>query len=110
MLSPGDCLYIPSGCWHTAEAMEEESISISAGVRVPTMIDALSLVLADLASESEWRQRLPAMGRASPLSEQERQDAWRRRFSELGHTLEARLATRDLPQRLFARSGWWREH
>src|SRR5712664_1711260 len=75
VLEPGDWLYVPCGFWHSAEAVED-SISISVGVLAPSYLDALAMVAQELARDPRWRQRLCPMGRASPLSEEERQRAW----------------------------------
>jgi ribosomal protein L16 Arg81 hydroxylase len=107
VLSPGDCLYIPSGYWHVAEA-EEESVTVSLGVLAPSPLDALALVSAELARDPKWRRRLPAIGRATPMTESERQSAWRACLAELAKELDGRLSSRDLPVRLFAHTGWWR--
>lgn len=107
VLEPGDCLYIPCGWWHTADALDA-TISISAGVRAPALVDALSLVLAELAKDPAFRARLPPIGRASPLPEDMRQLRWRQQLDALGAELHRRLSAEDLPLRLFATTGWWR--
>jgi ribosomal protein L16 Arg81 hydroxylase len=107
VLAPGDCLYIPSGYWQVAQP-EEEGITAAFGVLAPSPLDALALVSAELARDPKWRKRLPAIGRATPMTEGERQAAWRACLVELSKELDARLISRDLPVRLFAHTGWWR--
>jgi 50S ribosomal protein L16 3-hydroxylase len=106
-LGPGDALYIPSGWWHHAEATEE-SISISAGVLTPTFVDALQFIAAELARDPRWRQRLPPIGRATLISDGERQEVWSQSLGRLRAELEQRLGSTELPGRLFASTGWWR--
>jgi hypothetical protein len=108
MLAPGDVLYIPSGCWHAADALEP-TVSISAGVLAPSPLDALQLVLVELAKEPKWRRRLPAMGRASPSSEDERRTRWRVELDALDAEVHRRLESPELVTHLFASSGWWKQ-
>lgn len=108
LLSPGDCLYLPPGWWHVAQA-EEESISISAGVLAPSFVDALAWVTAELARDPRWRRRLPPLGRATGLSDAERAESWSESLAELARELAERLAAPELPGRLYAATGWWRQ-
>jgi hypothetical protein len=85
VLEPGDCLYIPSGWWHTADALDDDTISISAGVRAPALVDALSLVLADLAKDPAWRARLASHRPREP--------------ADRGRATAALAATADRPRR-----------
>lgn len=106
LLEPGDCLYIPAGWWHTAEA-SEPSISLSAGVLAPSLVEVLGKLCAELAREPRWRRRLPPIGRAAPISDGQRLEAWSQSLAELRVELDARLAARDLPAWLYAQTGWW---
>lgn len=60
-LGPGDWLYIPSGWWHVAEAVEP-SLSLSAGVMAATPLSVLDWLRARLAAAPAWRRRLPPTG------------------------------------------------
>lgn len=108
VLEPGDVLYIPCGWWHAADALEA-TVSISAGVLAPTAVDAVTLALLELAADPTWRRRLPPMGRLSPASEDERRAAWSARLLELDAAVHAKLSAPDLPTRLFAATGWWKQ-
>ena len=59
-LEPGDCLYLPRGFVHQAEAMEEPSVHISLGVHVITWLDLLSVVLGQVAYRDERLRQAPA--------------------------------------------------
>jgi 50S ribosomal protein L16 3-hydroxylase len=107
LLEPGDWLYIPSGFWHSAEALEE-SISISAGILAPSYLDALAAVAHELAQDAEWRQRLFPIGRASPLSEQERHRAWGEQLARLAAEVSRRLTSPGAVAKIFAATGWWK--
>jgi ribosomal protein L16 Arg81 hydroxylase len=107
-LQPGDALYIPAGWWHIGQALEA-SISISAGVRAPTFIDALAFVTAELAREPRWRARLPTIGRAAGCSDDERRRVWSDSLGALRSELERRLSAPDLPAQLYAHTGWWKQ-
>jgi 50S ribosomal protein L16 3-hydroxylase len=106
VLEPGDCLYIPSGFWHVADALEETA-SISIGVLAPCPLDALGLVLRELAADPHWRARLPSIGGASPVPEAERAPLWSRNLEPLQAEVQRRLGAPDFALRLFAQTGWW---
>lgn len=106
ILGPGDWLYVPSGFWHSAEALED-SISISVGILAPSYLDALAMVAQELVRDPRWRQRLCPMGRASPLSEAERHRAWNEQLAELGAEVVSRLTSSTSVAKLFAATGWW---
>lgn len=89
LLSAGDWLYIPHGYWHKADA-REASFSLAVGVMSPSALDVLDFVRARLPESIRWRQRLPAMGAASSVSDEELLDRHRELFAELGADL-ARL-------------------
>jgi ribosomal protein L16 Arg81 hydroxylase len=106
ILQPGDWLYVPSGFWHSAEALED-SISISAGILAPSYLDALAMVAQQLARDPRWRQRLLPIGRASPMSEAERHLAWSEQLRGLGAEVVSRLTSGTSVAKLFAATGWW---
>lgn len=105
-LEAGDWLYIPRGFWHAAEAVED-SISISVGILVPSLIDAVALLVKELAQEPRWRQRLPPVGLATTLTDVDRQRIWSEPLRELGDELSRRLASDAGIAKLFAMTGWW---
>ncbi|MBK7863766.1 MAG: cupin [Archangiaceae bacterium] len=108
LLEPGDVLYIPNGWWHAADALEA-TVSISAGVLAPSVLDAASLVFSELAADPRWRRRLAPMGRANPLSEDERRAEWKREVDALSTELQQRLTAEELTTQLFAATGWWKQ-
>jgi Cupin superfamily protein. len=59
-LEAGDCLYLPRGFVHQAEALEEPSVHISLGIHVITLLDLLSVTLGQVGYVDErLRQALP---------------------------------------------------
>lgn len=60
-LAPGDWLYIPSGWWHMAAAIEP-SVSLSLGVMAATPLAVLDALRARLAASPVWRRRMPPTG------------------------------------------------
>ena len=59
VLEPGDCLYLPRGWIHSAEAQGETSIHLTVGVAPFTGHDVARAALEALASEEELRASLP---------------------------------------------------
>lgn len=88
-LTAGDWLYIPHGYWHKAEA-REASFSLAVGIMSPSALDVLDFVRQRLPESIRWRQRLPAVGAAAALNNEELLDQHRQLFTELGADL-ARL-------------------
>lgn len=55
-LEPGSFLFVPKGAWHTTEAQDQDTLSISFTFTAPTWIDLLSAAMrARLAQSSQWR-------------------------------------------------------
>ncbi len=71
-LGVGDWLYIPSGYWHRTQAHEEESISLSIGIRAPTAIDLYDFLRRRIINSLRWKQRLPLPQPASTELDKER--------------------------------------
>lgn len=69
--------------------------------QMPAIAGQLS-VDAELARDPRWRRRLPPLGRATGLSDEDRAGAW-------SESLAERLAAPELPSRLYAATGWWRQ-
>ena len=59
VLEPGDCLYLPRGWVHSAEAQGDTSIHLTVGVAPLTGYDVATAVIQALASEEELRASLP---------------------------------------------------
>lgn len=59
VLEPGDCLYLPRGWVHSAEAQGETSIHLTVGVAPFTGHDIATAVIEALGSEEELRASLP---------------------------------------------------
>ena len=59
VLQPGDCLYLPRGWVHSAEAQGDTSIHLTVGVAPFTGHDVATAMIEALASEEELRASLP---------------------------------------------------
>lgn len=56
-LKPGSSLFVPRGAWHTTQASDEDTLSISFTLTAPSWLDLLSAAMrARLAQSSEWRE------------------------------------------------------
>lgn len=53
MLSEGDRLYVPRGCWHEAVARDVDSVHITFGIHAVTLADLIAQCLLLLAEEDE---------------------------------------------------------
>ena len=89
LLSAGDWLYIPHGYWHKADA-KEASFSLAVGVMSPSALDLFDFLRQRLPESIRWRQRLPVVGAASPLSAEDLLEQHQELLAELGADL-ARL-------------------
>jgi hypothetical protein len=58
-LAAGDCLYVPRGFLHAAEAQRELSAHLTIGVVTTTWYDVVQTLIAGLAEEPELRRALP---------------------------------------------------
>lgn len=105
LLHAGDWLYIPHGYWHKAEA-REAAFSLAVGVMSPTALDLLDFLRRRLPASIRWRQRLPVVGAASPLDEQERLSRHAELFAEFAADLTRLLHDEQLVR------DWieWRSH
>ena len=60
LLEPGDCLYLPRGFQHQADAQDEPSVHLTIGIHVLTWVDLLSVALGQTASRhDDLRRALP---------------------------------------------------
>jgi ribosomal protein L16 Arg81 hydroxylase len=99
VLRPGDCLYIPTGWWHSARGMEGDSITLAIGLMTPSAISLLDLLRRELVSSVVWRQRLPVLGAASGASPQELAMIHESLFADLGRDLSRLLADPSFAKR-----------
>lgn len=58
-LRAGDCLYVPRGFLHSAQAQEDLSAHLTIGVVTTTWNDVVKDVVAGVAREAEFRRALP---------------------------------------------------
>lgn len=100
-LGPGDLLYIPGGWWHATRAAED-AVSLSVGLMPPTALAVLDFLRAQLVRSPQWRRRLPPLGRASPLGDEEKHAAVRAAVEALATELHGQLGAPALPARFFA--------
>ena len=97
VLEPGDCLYLPRGWIHSAEALGETSIHLTVGVAPFTGVDIARAVLDGLASDEGLRASLP-LGLA-PVAADRTEDHVREVLATI-----ARLAFEE-PDAIAARTG-----
>jgi len=83
LLNAGDWLYIPSGYWHMGAA-SETAISLAIGVMPRTGIDLYDHARRHVLDSLLWRQRLPVLGKASQLSDDELRAAILQLAEQLG--------------------------
>jgi len=95
LLAAGDWLYIPHGYWHKAEA-HDAAFSLAVGVMSPTALDAIDFLRNRLGDSIRWRQRLPVVGDATPLTDQKLLEQHRELFAELGADLARWLRDEQL--------------
>ena len=93
-LAAGHWLYIPSGYWHRAEAPagSEPAISLAIGVEPRAAIELLDWLRPQLLESLQWRERLPVIGAAAPLSPEELRGEYQRLLAGLAGDLAKRLA------------------
>lgn len=90
-MRPGSVLFMPRGTWHETEA-DEDSLSVSIIVRMPTALDcALSALRDRLLQDARWRQPMYGAWTAGP-SRQAVRDRW---AALLGETRLDGLALED---------------
>jgi lysine-specific demethylase/histidyl-hydroxylase NO66 len=75
LLEPGDCLYLPRGFLHQAEAQDEPSVHLTIGIHVLTWLDLLSVALGQAAFRNEDLRRALPVGLFSDASEREKFEA-----------------------------------
>jgi ribosomal protein L16 Arg81 hydroxylase len=90
-LAAGDWLYIPSGYWHMGAA-SETAISLAIGVMPRTGIDLLNVLRPRLLDSLLWRQRLPVLGAAKTLSDEQLQAILTELAQQLGDDVKRMLA------------------
>lgn len=92
-------LYIPSGYWHATEA-DQESLSLSIGLRAPVALDLLDALRESLVDSIEWRERLPCHGTAADYSRAELDAVYAELLQRLTGSLTAAMNGPYLRQRL----------
>ncbi len=103
-LQPGDCLYLPRGYLHAAEALGEVSAHLTLGVHPVTRWDVVELVVAALAEDPALRLSLPAgldLGddaALEPLIAETIEAMVRRLATTEASSVVPRLAARVLPR------------
>ena len=95
-LKPGDSLYIPRGFLHAAETGERESSHMTVGILTYTWMDVVKQATEGAASESSFREALPAGFAHSPASIR---DEARAKLSQVARWIET-LEPEDLVARL----------
>jgi hypothetical protein len=110
LLRAGDLLYIPCGWWHKAEARgsvpffseqkkgtdPDTAISIAVGVMSRSAMDVYDFLRQRLVESLVWRQRLPIVGPASPLSRDELVATYAHLFKQLAGDLARTFADQRL--------------
>jgi ribosomal protein L16 Arg81 hydroxylase len=94
ILEPGDCLYLPRGFVHGAEALDESSVHLTIGIHVLTWLDLFSVALGQSAYRHEaLREALPVSSLEDPESRNElgREFAERMRLFSQDPQFEAAL-------------------
>jgi len=92
MLNAADWLYIPSGYWHMASA-SETAISLAIGVVPRTAVDLWDHARAQVIGSLRWRQRLPVLGKAASLDDQQLQAALSEIAEQLGEDFRRMIAS-----------------
>jgi ribosomal protein L16 Arg81 hydroxylase len=64
VLTPGDLLYIPRGCYHVALPMNEPTLHLTLGVKNPRGIDLLQWMVERLKATDVARRDLPLLAEA----------------------------------------------
>jgi lysine-specific demethylase/histidyl-hydroxylase NO66 len=67
-LEPGDCLYLPRGFWHRAEAQDYPSVHLTIGLHVLTWLDLFSVALGQVANRNEELRHALPLGLAGNVS------------------------------------------
>jgi ribosomal protein L16 Arg81 hydroxylase len=91
-LAAGDWLYIPSGYWHMASA-SETAISLAIGVMPRTGIDLLAAIRARAVDSLLWRQRLPVLGKAATLDDEQLLASLAETAQQLGEDFRRMIAS-----------------
>jgi len=99
VLRPGDWLYIPTGWWHSARGVEDDSITLAIGLMTPSAIELLDFLKRELLSSIVWRQRLPVLGAANPATPEELAKAHQSILKDLGRDLSRTLADEGVARR-----------
>lgn len=92
LLSAGDWLYIPSGYWHKAQTVgDETAMSLALGLMPRTAMDVFDALRPELLPNLRWRQRLPVTGPAAGTSAAEQEAAYQTLVADLAQDLQRAL-------------------
>lgn len=61
MIEEGDVLYLPRGCWHSAQGTDGATLHLTVGIINPTGIDFLSWLSTELVENDTFRMDLPEL-------------------------------------------------
>lgn len=61
MIEEGDVLYLPRGCWHSAQGSEGETLHLTVGIINPTGIEFLNWLASELVAHDSFRMDLPEL-------------------------------------------------
>jgi len=92
LLNAGDWLYIPSGYWHMGTA-SETAISLAIGVMPRTGVDLFDHARGQVLNSLLWRQRLPVVGNAATLSDEQLQAELQQLAARLGEEFQRMIAS-----------------
>ena len=69
MVEEGDVLYLPRGCWHSAQGTDGATLHLTVGIINPTGIDFLNWLATELVANDAFRMDLPEL-HSSDIKEQ----------------------------------------
>lgn len=61
MIEEGDTLYLPRGCWHSAQGTDGPTLHLTVGIINPTGIDFLTWLGSELLATDAFRMDLPEL-------------------------------------------------
>jgi hypothetical protein len=61
LIEEGDILYLPRGCWHSAQGTDGPTLHLTVGIINPTGIDFLTWLASELLATDTFRMDLPEL-------------------------------------------------